>query len=187
MKNQLFKILVDSLGDSFALTKRIVGDVMDNTVNAMAVFIGKDPDGNASFAKFNSEGSLVVSSDPGARVNGAPIVHLAGAQTKNQEDEAGVVDLEVSKTYKVDCENVQIIGTRDGLWRLAWVSDYGVTDVETTIGYGFTGSGESNENICPSVKEFTTTGTGDQKLVMFFTPLDSVSDVYANVSAVKLD
>lgn len=35
---------------------------MDATVDAMAVFIGKDIDGNAAYAKFNAEGSLLVSS-----------------------------------------------------------------------------------------------------------------------------
>lgn len=178
-------VLVDSAGNAFALTKRVVGEAMDGTVDAMAVFIGKDTSGNAAFAKFNSEGSLIVSGDAGAPTSGAPIEHLAGAQTKDQEDEAGIVTLEASKTYgKVEC---QLIGTRDMFWKLVWVEDNGVTDVETVLGYGFTGPGESESKICSSVKEFTTTATGVQVLKLYATPLDKESDVYANVSAYKFD
>lgn len=186
MLNQIFKILKDATtGEAYALTKRVVGDVMDATVDAMAVFIGKDVDGNAAYAKFNAEGALFVSNDAGAPTNGAPLTLAAGSQTKGVEDEVGTVALEQSKKYgKIDC---QIIGTRDALWRLAWVEDNAGTPVETTIGYGFTGPGEPESKICPSIKEFTTTATGDQVIKLYVTPLDKESDVYANVSAYKLD
>lgn len=188
MLGQLFKTLIDSTTkEAYALTKRVVGDAMDGTVNAMATFIGKDTDGNAAFAKFNSEGSLVVTGDAGAPTDGDPIVHLEGAQTKGQEDEAGTVALEQSKSYKVGCKDIQLISTRDMLWRAAWVSDNAGTPVETTIGYGFSGPGKPVSYISPSKSEFTTTGTGDQVLKLYATPLDNVSDSYANVKAIKLD
>lgn len=147
--------------------------------------IGLNPAGEAQAGKFNTEGALLVSGDAGAPTNGDPIVHLDSAQTKNQEDEMGTVALEQSKTYgRIEA---QILASRDALIRLAWVSDNGGTPVETTIGYGFVGPGRGDGKLCPSIKEFTTTGTGDQVLKIYATPLDNVSDMYANVSAYKLD
>jgi len=185
MLQTIFNVLTDAAGQAFALTKVTIGLAIDGTINGLLAFIGVDPDGNAAAAKFNAEGALIVTSDGGALTVGAPITLAAGSQTKNVETEVGTVALEASKKYgQVLC---QVMGTRDSLWRLAWVEDNGGTPVETTIGYGVTGPGEVMEKICPSIQEFTTAATGDQVLKLYHTPLDKESDVYANVGASKLD
>lgn len=183
MFQQIFKILEDAAGATYSLTRRIVGEVLDNTVDAMAVFVFRDSAGNAVFPQLNGEGAIVVSSDSGTPV-GSVITHLVAAQTKDQEDLAGEVVLEISENYgKIEC---QVVSTRDSLWRLDLVTDEGGGgEAITELGHGFAGPGEASSKLCSPIKEFTTTAVGIQKLRLYMTPLDKASDAYANLSVFK--
>ena len=184
MLRQLFMILTDAAGNAFALTKVLLGDALDVTTQAMAVFAFKDKDGNAAWPQLNAEGAVVVTNDPGVP-SGVVLTHLAAAQTTDQEDLAGELLLDPDKDYgKTEC---QIIGTRDSLWRLELVTEEGAGgEAITNLGHGFTGPGESSEKLCVAIKNFSTL-TAPNKLRLYMTPLDKESDAYANLSTNKLN
>lgn len=177
----LFKILMDASNDAFALSKVVVGTVINGTINGIAAFAFKDSSGNAAMPQLNAEGAVLVSFDAGTTIRNSAVL-LSGSQTLNTETMVAEIDLTVAKKYNKI--NAQVGCARYSEFRLAYVDDAGGTPAETDLGYAVVDAGSLNENIQLAIDELDTTGgTGDQKLRLYHKPFDKVSKAYGSVSA----
>lgn len=181
----IFKILVDAAGTSFALTKVIVGQVINGTVNGLAAFGFRDSSGNAVMPQLNSEGALPVSFDAGTT-----LVAPATKKTQATMELAGVgVRVEVTKltlaasaTYTAVSANVT--ATRWTLFEVVKIEDVGGTPVEEILGFAVLDAGQTNFKIGLDLDKFNTNATVDTKeLYLYASYLDNkASDVYGKLS-----
>ena len=181
----LFKILVDTSNDVFALAKVTVDLVIDNTINGIASFSFKDSTGKATMPQLNVDGALPVTFETGVDIFSPEITHLKASQTKNNESLVGTITIDLSETYSGFVFNVASL--RVFKWRAAYVDDAAGTPVETDIGFGYTDAGELNVAIDrKKTKIDTNSGTGVQEIRLYTTPLDKTEDVYAQFYFTKL-
>ena len=176
----LFKVLIDAAGISFALTKLILGQAVDNTLNGIAAFSFRDNNGNATMPQLNPEGAVVVTLDAGTtfRSNGKV---LKASLTKNIESAIAELTLIAEKTYNRPTFIYSCY--RDIQFRVALVDDADGTPIETDIYEGVLGGAEIYEDISLEFDEFNTIGgTGTQKLIFYATPIDNPDDIFVNAS-----
>jgi len=180
MFSQLFKILKDATDVAHALSKIVKGDNIDSaSLNGILAYVFRDSNDLATTVKLSSDGAIPVTTDPG-EPDGAAFTQLSGAQTKGVETAVGEFTLALNKKYNNFFAVVN--SSRLFTWRLVHVDDAGVTDTITPIGYAYTGEGMMQGKIeSPNRIIDTTGGTGVQKLILYATPIDNVSDVQANV------
>ena len=176
----LFKILMDAANEAFALSKVVLGTVIDGTINGLAAFGFRDSDGNATMPQLDSLGNIPVTFDIGTTLRNSDKLLEAG-QTKNVEAEVVSVVLTADKIYSKPI--AQVSNFRASLFRLVHIDDSGGTPVETEIGYSLVDAGNNNGTMNLVIDEFNTTGgTGVILLSVLHTPLDKVSDAYASVA-----
>lgn len=181
ISNQLFPILVDENGVSYAPREIVEGDA-SAAKEGLLGFSFKDASGNAVLPQLNNEGAIVVSQDGGTTLRNYGEL-LEGAQTKDVESQVAEIDLTAAKLYsKISFFGA---GTRLAKLRMAYVDDAGGTPAETTLGVAILGAGETNVKWDLNVDLLDTTGgTGDQKLRVYATPLENkLSDLFVSVSA----
>lgn len=181
----IFKILLDAAGDAFALSKVIIGQAINGTINGIAAFAFRDSSGQATMPQLNSEGAVVVSTDAGTTI-AAP----AGTKTASQMETAGVgvrveitkLALNVGKTYTKLSANVT--ATRWTKFEVVKIEDVGGTPVEEILGYAVIDAGQTNFKIGLDADKFNTDGTTNTKeLYLYASHLDNkASDVFGKVS-----
>jgi len=176
----LFKILKDATNNAFALSKVVLGTVIDGAINGIAVFGFRDSSGNATMPQLSAAGQVPITFDIGTTIRDS--AKLVGAsQTKNTETEVLTLDLTLEKLYSKPVAQVDCF--RASLFRFVYVDDYGVADTEKEIGYALVDAGNVHKKIFLDIDEFSTVGkTGVQKLVVFHTPLDKESDAYVSAA-----
>lgn len=176
----LFKILIDAAGTSFALTKVILGQAIDNTLNGIPAFSFRDSSGNATMPQLNNEGALVVSNDAGTTIRTKGKV-LSGSLTKDVESLIAEITISVSKTFTRP--SIVYSCFRDIQFRVALVDDADGTPVETNLYEGVLGGAEVYEDISLDFDIFDTIGgTGTQKVKFYATPLDNPDDIFVQAS-----
>lgn len=181
ISNQLFPILVDENGVSFAPRKIVEGDAPSTKEGSLG-FSFKDSSGNVVLPQLNSEGAIVVSSDAGTTIRGYAAL-LEGSQTKDVEAQVAEIDLTADKTYtKI---SFHAAAARFAKLRIAYVDDAAGTPAETDLGVIILGAGEMNHKWSLDADLLSTAGgTGDQKLRVYATPLENkLSDIFVSLSA----
>ena len=184
--NSLFKILMDAAGDAFALSKVVLGTVINGTINGIAVFGFRDSSGNATMPQLNSEGSLAVTFDAGTTVViPAKMETKANMETAGQGTRVllGSTPLVVDRTYT--CPSFDGSAFREMLFELVMVQDVGGTPAETLILAGYAGAGDYNVKAGISKDIFATDANVDTKeLRLYATMLEAKAggDVYGKAS-----
>jgi len=181
----LFKILMDATGKAFALTKVIIGQTIDGTVNGLAAFAFRDSAGKATMPQLNSEGAIAVAFDAGTTIV-APATKIAQATLET----AGIgVRVEVTKLVLTDTTNysklsANVTAFRAMLFEIVKIEDVGGTPTEEMLGFAYLEAGQTNFKIGLDLDKFNTDGTANTKeLYLYATHLDNkASDVYGKMS-----
>lgn len=183
--NSIFKILTDLAGDSFALSKIVIGQAINGAVNGAAVFGFRDSAGNATMPQLDDDGNLGVALD-----SGTSIVIPMSKKTKAEMESAGkdvrvligTVALIPDRVYTAP--SMLNVGSRATLFEMVIVEDVGGIPAETSILVGYLEAGQTT--IMPHVlkDKFATNATVDVKeLQLYATMKDTKSgDVYAKAS-----
>ena len=177
----LFKILGDVVANTaHALSRVITGQTIDAGLNGILAFVFRISDGNATTVQLNPDGTVPTAQDSGSTIRDSQVL-AEGSQTKDVEAEVLALDLVLEKVYTK--QNAMVSCFRASLFRMVYVDDYGVENVEQQLGYALVDAGNINEKIKLAIDEFDTIGgTGVQKLVIYHTPLDKESDALVSAS-----
>lgn len=184
----IFKLLVDAAGDAFALSKVVLGTVINGTINGMAVFGFRDSSGNATMPQLNSEGAIPVTFDAGTT-----LVIPAKRETKANMESAGLgvrvllgtILLAPSRTYT--SPNLNGTGLREIRFELVMVQDVGGSPIETLILQAVSGAGQYTVEAGLANDQFATDANVDTKELRLYATIIEASgksggDVYGKAS-----
>lgn len=184
--NALFKILMDAAGDAFALSKVVLGTLIDGTINGLAVFGFRDSNGNATMPQLNSEGALPVAFDAGttivipAKIETQVNMESAGENTRVM---LGSIALVPDRDYTAPSFDASAF--RGMLFELVMVQDVGGADTEELILAGYADAGQYNAKGSLLKDKFSTDATVNTKeLRLYATMKDNKAggDVYGKAS-----
>ena len=183
----LFKVLLDATGISHALSKVNLGDSITSALNGILAFAFRDSSGNAVAPQLNSEGAVVVSFDAGTCIRGLGSL-LKGVQVDATEAQVAEINLTADRSYS--CPSILISSFRDLKYRVAYVDDASGVPSETNLYQGVLGGAQINKDIVLKKDCFDTTGgTGDQRLRVYATPVETgvdKDDIFCQLSVNEL-
>src|SRR5690606_4383485 len=87
-------------GKGELLTRILEGEVLNNTINAIASSVFKDKDGNAVFPMLNADGAIVVANDPGTAYSLSDVFALVD-QTIDTREKALEIALAVDALNEI--------------------------------------------------------------------------------------
>ena len=186
-ERELYANLIDETTESSAALSKIVeGSDVDNidgssgAAKGSLAFSFKDSSGNAVLPQLNEEGAQVVTFDAGTTKRTRGKVD-SGSQTKDARSQIAEIILTLEKNYTgLSCSGT---ATRLTLFEIVQIDDFGGTPTETILGDFICSSGQYNYKFELKQDIFSTVGnTGVQKVVVYGTPLDKVSDFFAAMS-----
>lgn len=182
----IFKLLLDAAGDAFALSKVVLGTVINGTINGIASFGFRDSNGNATMPQLNSEGALPVTFDAGTTiVIPAKIETQANMESAGQGVRVmlGSVALVPDRIYTAP--SLEGSAFREMLFELVMVEDVGGTPVETLIGASYAGAGQYSVKAGLLKDQFATDANVNTKELRLYATMKETKaggDVYGKAS-----
>jgi hypothetical protein len=169
---QLFRILDDSTGDSFAPRSRIEGEAAASQRGAIG-FAFKDSSGNVVLPQLDAFGRLLVTEEAGTCLSdqGANTVGSVGVD----------VDIAtITLTVDVEYADLEISGSsfRDTLFTIVQNDNA----VETVLHQFLVGNGDVNETHRLKCVEFTAGSTGTQQLILRAQNIHKASNMYGTIA-----
>lgn len=175
----VFPILADSsTGAGEPAISRIEGEVAA-AQEGLIGFSFKDSSGNVVLPQLLSSGAIVVDTE-GVNFTCLSAQGEDTAPVVDTEADITTITLAASTTYQDIW--VLVTASRWSFFRIYWVEDAGVTDVESDLGWIHVGPGQYT--ICCEMpcKEFITTGNGVEELRIAGTAKNQASDLRASLS-----
>lgn len=147
-KRSVLAIIMNKVtGKGELLTRILEGDVLNNTVNALAAAVFKDHEGNAIFPTLNPDGTLPVSSDAGKPFASSEVFEVV-SQTKDTEAKACSValDVDADEALTYTRPDFKITSYAEHRVRLELIVDEGLGgEAITVLGYGATADAFIND------------------------------------------
>ena len=151
----------DSAGNLQYLQLRDAGEAASG-VDSLPALTAIDPSGNLQYLNLNADGELVISNQPQGTILSGNATHTMAALTTYEEVLA--ITLAAGEIY--ESLDLVLCATREMLWKVYNVDDYGGAPVETEIAQFLTGSGQYTVDKRFPDLQFTAGSTGVQKLVI---------------------
>lgn len=181
-KVQAFPILEDLANNAGVPVHKALEGATVTGKNAIPGLVAKDPSGNFKYLEIDQFGQVKVTSQA---LDFACLSATAKVTGGTSEQEVLSIVLQQNTEYKdigFICSNF-----RQSEFRIAWVEDVGVTDVETELATLLVGPGDYTKiSDGMSCLDFTSGGTGVQELRVYGTNKDVASDLRATLTVKEI-